>query len=353
MVDVYVLDSSFSIIGVIDTYSSLIWTDRYDEAGDFELVVPADSNVLSLLAIGNYLEKQDSEHVMIIEGIETVTDPDDFNKFIFTGRSLESILERRIIWPQTNLSGNLQTGVISLITSNIINPADSSRAIPRFQTISSTDEAVTNLTLTAQYTGDNLYDAVTDICKVFGIGFKITLSGGKFTFQLYSGVDRSYDQTENPYVVFSPEFDNIISSDFVESFKEYKNVSYIAGEGEGTDRISTTTGTATGIDRRELFVDARDLSRTTDSGEMTIQEYTNKLKERGDENLAEYKTLRVFDSEIDYRTNFIFNEDYFIGDIVQVVNEYGLSAKYKICEIIENYDENGHNIYPSFAIIDA
>ena len=56
--------------------------------------------------------------------------------------------------------------------------------------------------LEAQYTGDNLYDVIQKICEEQGIGFKITLNDEKqFVFELYAGSDRSYDQTENPYVI--------------------------------------------------------------------------------------------------------------------------------------------------------
>ena len=37
MVDVYVLNTDFQIVGVIDVYESFIWTDRFYSYGDFEL----------------------------------------------------------------------------------------------------------------------------------------------------------------------------------------------------------------------------------------------------------------------------------------------------------------------------
>ena len=82
--------------------------------------------------------------------------------------------------------------------------------------------------LEAQYTGDNLYDVIQKICEEQGIGFKITLNDEKqFVFELYAGSDRSYDQTENPYVIFSPKFENIINSNYIESKASLKTVTLL------------------------------------------------------------------------------------------------------------------------------
>ena len=47
--------------------------------------------------------------------------------------------------------------------------------------------------------------------------------------------------------------------------------------------------------------------------------------------------------------NYVLNKDYFLGDIVQVINEYGISATPRIIEIIESEDENGTSVVPTFS----
>ena len=75
------------------------------------------------------------------------------------------------------------------------------------------------------------------------------------------GADRSYDQFTNPYVIFSPKFENVINTNYLESKKTLKTVTLVAGEGEGADRRITTvacaSGAGTGLNRRELYTDAR------------------------------------------------------------------------------------------------
>ena len=96
--EIYVLNTNFESVAVVDEFESLIWTDRYDEAGDFELYMSMDKRLLEYLRKDYYLWNADSEHMMIIEGINIVSDVEEGNKLIVSGRSLESILDRRIIW---------------------------------------------------------------------------------------------------------------------------------------------------------------------------------------------------------------------------------------------------------------
>ena len=259
--DIYVLDKSFNKLTIIDTYRSVLWIDRYNKPGEIELFMDADVEVLKFLVQGNYLTQKDSEHLMIIEGVKIETSTDEGNHYTITGRSLESILDRRIIWNQTDFNNvSLQSAVQRLLNESIISPAIAARKIPNFIFKPSTDTKITSLKLTAQYTGDNILEVLEKICEDAKIGFKITLdTNNRFVFELYSSIDRSYDQTTNTYVVFSPDFDNIINSNYYESEVAYKNVTLVAGEGEGSARKTVTVGTASELDRIELYTDARDI----------------------------------------------------------------------------------------------
>ena len=94
----YLLDKNFNRVSIIDNYESAIWTDRYLEPGDFELYIPIGNTIPSSISIGKYLMFTDSEHLMIIESLKIETDIEDGNKLIVTGRSAESILDRRIVY---------------------------------------------------------------------------------------------------------------------------------------------------------------------------------------------------------------------------------------------------------------
>lgn len=348
--DLTVLNTNLDDIAPVDTYESFIWTDRYYSYGDFELYTAISKDVFNYIKQDYYLKNRDSEHVMIIEKLLISSDAEDGNRITVSGRSLESILDRRIVWGQKTLSGNLQNGIKTLLDENIISPLDNSRKIDNFIFEASTDPAITGLTIDAQYTGDNLYDVIQKICEEKNIGFKVTLNDNKqFVFKLYSGTDRSYAQTAVPYVVFSPNFENIINSNYVESKSSLKNITLIGGEGEGASRRYTTVGSGSGLNRREVFTDARDISSDVGDGViLTNAEYTAKLQQRGKEKLIENPEVISFEGQVETTLMFKYGEDFFNGDVVQIANEYGHETKARILEIVMSEDEEGISVYPTF-----
>lgn len=351
-----VLDENLQTSSVLDTYESILWVDRYNQCGDFELYTSMNDTILSKIKSDYYIWSKDSEHTMIVEDIKINTDAEDGNELIIVGRSLESILERRIIWNQTILSGNFQNGVKTLLDENIISPSDESRKIENFIFVESEDTAITELTIDAQFTGDNLYEAICSLCVSKNIGFKVTLTNDlKFAFELYAGIDRSYDQIENPHVVFSPSFENIVNSNYLESKKTLKTVTLVAGEGEGSERktvsVTVDDGAGSGMNRRELYTDARDISSTTEDGELSTTEYNSQLEQRGKEKLAENIITKSFEGEMDTMSIFKYGEDFYMGDIVQIVNEFGIEGKVRVIEMIISQDESGIDSYPTFETV--
>lgn len=350
--ELFVLNADFESIAVIDTYESMIWTDRYNAYGDFEIYFAMDESLLEYIKEDYYLWLKDSEHSMIIEDIKIDADTEEGNRLIVTGRSLESILERRIIWGQRIFSGNLQNAIQTMLNENIISPSVADRKIANFIFVPSTDSKITSLTINNQYTGDDLYTVIKGLCEENNIGFKIVLTdNNQFAFSLYAGADRSYDQTENPYVVFSPNFENIINSNYFSSKAGYRNVTLVAGEGEGASRKTTVVGSASGLDRRELFTDARDISSDTEDGTLSDAEYIAQLRTKGLKNLADHMITTAFEGEVEVTRLFKYGEDFFIGDIVQIANEYGNENSAYISELIISNSDEGLSIYPTFKTI--
>jgi hypothetical protein len=104
--ELLVLDASLKSVAVIDTFKSLIWTERYSSYGDFEIYTNVNETALKNLRQDFYLWLRESEQLMIIEQLRIESDAENGNYLAVTGRSLESVLERRIIWKQTLLNGN-------------------------------------------------------------------------------------------------------------------------------------------------------------------------------------------------------------------------------------------------------
>lgn len=349
--NIYVLNESFEIVGIIDEYISCIWTTRYFTYGDFELYVSADEELLDLLQTNRCLVRENDidesryHNVMIVRNREITTDAENGDHLIVTGYSLKSIINRRVIPNQTVLSGEVVSCIQQLINENIINPDNNSRKVNNF--IFGNNTIINTHTMKQQITGKNLGEAITDICTTYGYGYDVHIKDGNFVFSIYEGTDRSYDQVVNPYVVISSQYDNLLSSDYQVNTDNFANVAVVAGEGEGTARKKVTVGDAEGLDRYEVWVDSRNTS--TNDGEISDEEYTELLIQEGEEKLSELQPTTSFSGEIDSTINYVFNQDYFLGDIVQVENDYGIRAKTRIIEIIESDSDTGYEIIPTFS----
>lgn len=355
METIYILDGNFNTVKILDTIESVLWVERYSEYGDFELYAPVTYDHLLYFQIGYYLWRKDSDYMMIIESIQTSLDFENGNHMTVKGRSLESLLTRRIVWTQTILNGNLQDAIERLLNEAIISPSDEKRKIPNFIFERSTDEAITSLKVDTQFTGDNLYESVMLLCSYNDIGFKVRFrtTDNTFIFSLYKGKDRDYSQNALPHVVFSPNFDNLEASSFIEDAVGLRTVALVAGEGEGANRKSVTvfpySEEYTGLHRRELFVDARDLS--SEDGAISEKDYNKLLTSRGLEYLIDYVFNRTFEGSVNPFAMFRYGEDYFLGDKVQIQNEFGLNARVQITEVIRSYSLDGESLVPTFVIV--
>lgn len=350
--EVLIMDEKFQQVCLIDTFESLIWTERYYSFGDFEIYTSADKELMDTIKQDYYAWMKGSNQIMIVEEVQISTEVESGGHLTISGRSLESILDRRIIWQQTILNGNLQNGIEKLLNENVISPSIKERKITGFLFEASTDSHVTSLNIEAQYTGDNLYETIETICKAYNLGFQITLNEqNQFIFMLYSGADRSYDQSNNPYVIFSPKFENIINSNYLESKKTLKTVTLVAGEDVGTIRRTRIVGTGSDLNRRELYTDARDLRSETQEGKLSDSAYNAQLDQRGIEKLAEHQLTKTFEGQVEATQMFIYGKDFYKGDVVQIVNEYGIESKVRVIEVVRVQDTTGYEMYPTFSVV--
>lgn len=370
-----VLDKNYDGIAMIDTFTSAIWTVRYDEAGDFEIYTPVRLDYIQAMQIGNYLWNRDSDRLMIIETVEIETDAEEGPQLIVTGRSLESILDRRIVTSSQNFSGNLQSVLFAIIQNEVIS-SGGTRRIPGFSLKTSSDSRITSISISElSIRGENVYEVVCSLCQANKVGWRILPKGaGGFEFELYVGVDRSYAQSVNPYVTFSPSFENLLNSNYIKSFKSYKNSIYAVGtyqkevilqnkykddNGEWVVEEQTTyeeaevvtwqyseTATPSGLARREMFIDNGGVNDGEQGGEYATWNAVN--KEKAIAELGEHQTTTAFEGELEATRQYIYREDFNIGDIVQVENEFGITGTVYISEIVFSQDANGITITPTF-----
>lgn len=345
IMDIYVADEKMTTVAVIDYCKSVIWHSKYCGAGDFELMIPmmpAGAYLLETIKEGYFFYRKDSKTVMMAQKIELKTSVESGDYLLISGASAECLIGRRIIWQQTNLSGKVCDCVKRLMNENLIDPADARR---RIDIIKMGQGVSVETTMQKQVTGDNLSDSVEEILSTYGLGYcleyKVIGKPGAMQFKILQGADRSVGNKQgNPAVRFSPEFDNVLASDFAEDYTALKNVALVAGEGEGTARRSVTVGEGSGLARRELYVDSRNTS--SNDGEISDADYNSMLQQEGVDALSQTQVTRTFAGEIEPDVNYHYGTDYFIGDIITVQNEYNIGFRARIAEIVENDDSDGY-----------
>lgn len=249
IIELNIMDTQFNTYRLIDAYTSLIWNDRYAGYGDFELTFPLDPFAMAGINQGNYIGMNDaklSKRYMIIETIEMSTDVQNGDYGIIKGRSLESILDRRIVREDLVIEGDIQEGILALLNQNLISPSSKNRGNVNIdlKRSSNPDIAKIELPMLKFEKGENLYDCIYEICNTYHLGFRILpISAGEFEFEIYSGVDRSYSQNTYPWVVFSNKYENLKASDMSLDSNGYRNC--IVVESVYTDKVEDSDGNVT------------------------------------------------------------------------------------------------------------
>lgn len=334
-----------NVVLIIDNYISLIWTTRYFYYGDFELTLPFSIKYLLSLKSGQVITRADSDYTMLIEKVETLTDSEIGNRIIISGRSAEALLNYRIIAEQFNFNGTVEDGVREAVKRNCISPSDETRKLP--VSLGNSKNLTKDFNIQVSY--ENLGNWISEVCKNNGYGWRLANNGtAGFLFEIYQGSYRAET------VQFSEEYGNIVTANFYKDITDFKNVAFVGGEGEGTDRKvfeyeNTASGTeASGTNRKEIFVDARDLS--SNNGTMSELLYQMKSADRGFEELGNHIAVSEFSVTVD-NTTYKYNEDYFLGDVVKVITDY-CTANARIIEIIESDGEEGYSLVPTLELIE-
>lgn len=360
---VEIRNSEREIVGIVDNFKSIIWHGEYYGTGDFEIYAPCTPLNLALLVENNFVTRPDEENVGIIEKIEYTFSATDGRMIVAAGRFAKSILDRRIIYNLENvhsqqtivLQGNIETAARQVVTDNAINCAfDSERniSILALGAMSGTiNQEITNETgnpATLQIWGENLLTWTDEFLKKYKCGARVVLNSNKILeYVCYEGKNRAIDNTDgNEPVIFSQDFENLISSQFSIDTTKYKNAAIVGGTGDASNKdFSVARYTdKTGINRREVLINAENLKKGT-----SIQDYwkyLEQLETTGFQKLDSFQIVETFDGEINLNSlTFKYKTNYNIGDIITMQDsETKLFKNTRIVEITEIQDSNGYQL---------
>ena len=346
--ELYIFDKELNFKGILESYFSLIWTRKYSKCGEFELHCSLTSKTLKLLQRGDVIWKKGDSEAGYIEYRNLTQDTTGKEVLVLKGKFLTGYLDRRIIWDRQNLNTTSEFAIRELINSNVINPMDTTRKI---DLMALSEVRNYTQTINKQVSYKNLLETIEEIANVSELGFKTILDtqNKQMIFDVYEGLDRTANNGVNPPAIFSQEFENILEQEYTDSLNNYKNTVLVAGEGEGSAREFISLESGQGLDRYELFVDARDLQSTKTVNEeevpIPISEYRKMLEDRGISKLSECKKIETFDSKVNLNSNLVYKEDFDLGDIVTCTSKkWGITIDTRITEIEEVYEESGKQI---------
>ena len=338
--ELYVLNKNLERISIVDEFESLIWCERYFEAGAVDLQLHATPKNIEIFDFGNYIMRSDDVSIYRIEAKEINTSANKDNSLIIGAIDCKNILSQRIIWNTINFQGRVEDYVRKMITENIINPTDEKRRIDNFLM---KEEKIFFDFIIESVEHKNLYEKVKEICEAYKMGWRITFEDGNFYFDLFRGKDCSCSQDKNQKIIFSPEYDNLGGSKYKFDSSEYKNSALIGGKGEGVDRIFADIGDSTGLERFEMFVD----DASSENEGISELAYLSRLRSTGQNEIAKTNTTTVFEGNI-ISNLYEYKKDWFLGDVITIENEYGMKSDARIVEVIETWDKDGYTIEPKF-----
>lgn len=385
--------STRDVIGIVDTAKSVIWKSVYYGVGEFEIYVAANLANVVMLAEDNYVTRPNNSECGIIEHVEITEDSSDGKMIVASGRFIKSILDRRVVFSATLsgtgsdyiwncsasvLQGNVESAVRKLIYDNAINAIGSRGEVGAYRNIPEihwtdadvsgipdtiiTEDDTTGVETAAekQVTYQNLLEYTDGVLQEYECGARMWLDRDllKFRYKVYKGVDRSRDSEDNEPIIFSKEFDNLISSNYTTDNSASKTTALIGGEGEGTERkCAFVYAWQQGLARRETFVDASSISSTyKDSAGVeqtyTLEEYRKQLETQGRQTIAELQKTETFDGSLDLtNSQYEYGVDFNLGDIITVEDkDIGKYINARILTVTEVQDDDGYNIDVEYGI---
>lgn len=357
--ELYTLDPLLRRESVVDRFESLIWTERFQDAGDFQLDIVSTNSTRNLFKAGTRLAMNESHRVMIVESIEDANDNDGRRMLTVKGRSIESILYDRVAknsladlttspkWTITDPPADIARQIFhDICVTGILDPADvipfivEGTFMPTDTILEPTDPITVDLDPTT------VYEAIADICGVWALGFRMLrqFDTSQLYFDIYAGSNRTTSQIILPPVVFTPELDNLQNTKELTSIDKAKNVAYVYSPA-GFQMVYAigVDPEIEGFERRVLVVNATDI--TDENPDVPAA-----LAQRGAEELAKYRTYQAFDGEISQHSQYKYGTHYNLGDLVETRNLSGVTNNMRVTEQIFVSDGAGERAYPTLSL---
>ena len=329
----FFFDKELKMLGIVDYFISLRWRRKYFEAGEFEIVLPVNDYMMQFIAPDVIVMRNNYTEAGIIETIE-LSDNGTNEEVTISGRFLSALLSRRIVKSKINFSGNTIEGMNTIV--NAMTPLTTQWETEQV-TMSSPH-------IDFQVTYKNVYEYLCKLAEYSNIGIRVVpnVDSKVYMFEVWKGLDRTSEQSENEVYSFSDDNYNIEQGKLIMSEKTKANYVLVGGVGEDTSRILVTVDDgATGFDRYEIFSDQKSLSNK----DLSDNAYRAKLQSVGEGKLSD----GTFQLEVTALAQQDYKTKWNLGDIVNIKKEkWGIYTTYRIIEVEETIEDGKKTIYPTF-----
>lgn len=324
-----VLDAStLTKLGIINTYSMIQYTRRFNTVGEFNLTCALSQENTELLKRDRVLWIEDT-----VGGFVNYVFKDrDNNNLQVKGFLMVGMLKLRSIYPSVDMYDLPENILYSLVSTFCMTGKR------KFYKLALGDKQIKNTAkVRYQQTGENVADEAEVLATTYDFGFDVDLvieddetqgTIRKYVFHTMVGKDRTLGNGVNKTVLLGTDFNNILSSTYTMDASAERNYAIVAGEGEGGQRkyeqLYTTATEPEDFGRREVFLDARDLQSKNDDVELTDAQYRELLRSRGRERLeSDYQLRESYESELrsDLKAEYIYGRDFDLGDKVTVIDK--------------------------------
>lgn len=359
-----VIDRNFALQAQIDIYTSFLLNRKWQGVGDWQLVLPTSAQGADKLKKGNIiLLGSDGHRSGYIEGL-TVNEGENAATLTVTGKTLQGLASQRITLPDNDeynygydnvpkLTGaditpaavSAETALKTYAKRHMAEPDDPKRKFSALEIAKDLKRGKETLWSSRLESLSDVLRSISEYCDT-GWEIYVDLKRKKLVFDIVEGVDRSYGQSENSRVIFSRDFDNILSSTYTDSLEGYRNLAYAGGAGEGADRtvlkITAEDSEPEGWERREVFLDCGSLEVVeTDTAMSLSDEALHKLKE--------YTKTEALNASVADTVSFAYLVKWDLGDKVTVVSKAaGIRLDTRITEVSERYESSGIGLDVTF-----
>ena len=311
-----VLDAeTLARVGWVDVWVSFYWDSPYYSEGSFTLEVRPTAENLQLLQEGRWLVRSDESPRIPMRICSRANQNEDAN-LVVSGYPATWLLTKRVSAVSIK-NQNAEAAMRNLV--------EAAKPWPRLELGA---KYGFDTTFEKQTSGGTVFDYCQTIGQACDLGFRIVLDGKGSKKKL---LFECFRPTFDPNRRYSPQWGNLLNAGWSFADTDYANVALVQGAGEGDERATVWVGdvSATGSDRREMYIDARDVQPDEEKGETSkSQAYLERLMARGTNKLLEQLRTGSIELTIDA-------EGLSPGDVAYcTIPELGYKATVRVADVI-------------------